>query len=84
MSVRGGPLYKVADVSACVCMCPRLQIDWFEVYLRAQEERGFEGSFRTFLDLQVRNKASWHAADQPRQLQLQLGVACTSCSGTQQ
>lgn len=30
-----------------------LRVDWFEVYLQAQEERGFEGSFRTFLDLQV-------------------------------
>jgi hypothetical protein len=37
--------------SACVCVS--LQIDWFEVYLQAQEERGFEGSFRMFLDLQV-------------------------------
>jgi hypothetical protein len=34
-----------------------LQVDWFEVYLQAQEERGFEGSFRTFLDLQVRTAA---------------------------
>jgi hypothetical protein len=33
-----------------------LQIDWFEVYLMAQEERGFEGSFRMFLDLQVRRQ----------------------------
>lgn len=29
------------------------QVEWFEVYLIAQEERGFEGSFRDFLDIQV-------------------------------
>jgi hypothetical protein len=42
------------------CCC--LQLDWFEVYLRAQDERGFEGSFRMFMDLQVRT-CWWHLGD---------------------
>jgi hypothetical protein len=41
-------LLALAGVGTC-----RLQLDWFEVYLKAQDERGYEGSFRMFMDLQV-------------------------------
>lgn len=33
--------------------CHCVQLDWFELYLRAQEERGYDGSFNMFIQLQV-------------------------------
>jgi hypothetical protein len=46
---------------ACAPLCLLLllgcavQLDWFELYLRAQEERGYDGSFNMFMQLQVRS-----------------------------
>jgi hypothetical protein len=42
----------------CLHVCPPAwchcaQLDWFELYLRAQEERGYDGSFNMFMQLQV-------------------------------
>lgn len=41
----------------CAVLC---QVEWFSLYLVAQEERGFEGAFRDFLDVQV-STAGWLA-----------------------
>lgn len=47
----------LTGLPACIVIAPcRVQLDWFELYLRAQEERGYEGSFNMFMQLQVRSE----------------------------
>ncbi len=64
INIRRGPSGEASNThghpfrtNCCPCLPAWLlllvQLDWFEVFLRAQEDRGYEGSFNMFLQLQV-------------------------------